>query len=63
MEIKFYICENNLKDMIQATLTAKPKRRPNLLVWMHKHRVSCQHTSFYAGSYKAVESETRNNEI
>ena len=48
--------------MILATLAAKPKRKPNLVRWMIKHRVSGNLVSLPYSSMLAVEREAQNKE-
>jgi len=48
--------------MILATLGTKPKRKPNLVQWMIKHRISGNIISLSHGTMLAVEREAQNKE-
>ena len=49
------IREQNQTRMIHATLSAKPKRRINMVRWMQKHRISGQVTSLDHATMLAIE--------
>lgn len=48
--------------MILATLGTKPKRKPNLVRWMIKHRISGNVTSLDHAVMLAVEREAQNKD-